>query len=134
MYFQPRYGVVGMLSVPHHVLHELGGPLVELSSLLLFPVFYSLGLVNWEELAVYLALAFFLGTLFSLAAILLDQVLFPRHRFPRDVLLLLALSLLENFGYRQLSMYWRLAASWNYLFGKIAWRVSTRTGFATRAE
>jgi len=134
MYFQPRYGVVGMLSVPHHVLHELGGPLVELSSLLLFPVFYSLGLVNWEELAVYLALAFFLGTLFSLAAILLDQVLFPRHRFPRDVLLLLALSLLENFGYRQMSMYWRLVASWNYLFGRISWRVSTRTGFATRAE
>jgi cellulose synthase/poly-beta-1,6-N-acetylglucosamine synthase-like glycosyltransferase len=134
MCFQPRYGVVGMLSVPHHIFHELGGPLVELGGLLVLPVFYFTGLLSWQALALYFALAFFLGTVFSLAAILIDQTHFPRLRFPRDALLLLALSLLENFGYRQLSMYWRLRAAWTYFFGRISWRVSSRTGFATRSE
>jgi len=134
MCFHPRLGVVGMLSVPHHIFHELGGPLVELGGLVVLPLFYFAGLLSWQALALYVALAFFLGTLFSLAAILIDQTNFPRHRFPRDALLLLALSLLENFGYRQLSMYWRLRASWNYFFGKVSWQVSSRTGFATRTE
>lgn len=132
--FRSRYGVVGILSLPHQVIHELGGPLVELTSILLFPWLYLLGLVSAPELMLYLVLAFFLGMLVSMAGILIDQVYFPRYRFPRDVVLLLAYSLVENFGYRQFSLLWRLIATWNFFFGKIAWAVSTRTGFATRSE
>lgn len=133
MCFRPRYGVVGVLSFPHQVLHELGGPFVEFAGLILLPLFYVLGILNWKAFALYLALAFFLGMLFSMMAILIDQTHFPRHRFPRDVVLLLFFSLVEYFGYRQVFMYWRVAASWNYFFGRVAWRVSSRTGFATRA-
>lgn len=133
MCFRPRYGVVGMLALPHQIIHELGGPFVELSGLILLPLFYALGVLSWQAFVLYLALAFFVGILFSLVALLIDQTHFPRHRFPRDALLLLGFSLIEYFGYRQLFMWWRLVASWNYLFGRIAWRVSSRTGFATRA-
>lgn len=131
--FRPRYGVVGMLSLPHQVLYELGGPFVELAGLLLLPLFYFLGLLNWQAFVLYLALAFFLGMLISLLAILIDQTHFPRHRFPRDALLLLVFTLLEYLGYRQLFLWWRVAASWNFFFGRVSWRVSKRTGFATRA-
>jgi len=134
MCFRPRYGVVGMLSFPHQVIHELGGPLVELLGVVLVPLFYALGLLNGTALVLYLALAFFAGILSSLMAILLDQTHFPRHRFPRDTLLLLLFSLVEYFGYRQLFLFWRLAASWNYIFGRVSWRISSRTGFATRVE
>ncbi len=133
MCFNPRYGVVGMLSLPHQVMHEIGGPFVELGGFVLLPLFFIYGVIDVRVFALYLALAFFVGTLFSLAAVLLDQTTFPRHRFPHDAVLLLAFSLLEYFGYRQLFLLWRLAASWNFFFGKISWRASERTGFATRA-
>jgi hypothetical protein len=55
------------------------------------------------------------------------------YRFPHDALLLLVFSLVEYVGYRQIFLFWRLAATWNFFFGRIAWRVSSRTGFATRA-
>ncbi len=132
MFFRPRYGVVGLLSFPHQVAHELGGPLVELAGLLLMPLFYALGLLNFRAFVLYLALAFLMGMVFSLTAVSIDQLHFPRHRYPRDAVLLLAFSLLEYFGYRQVFMCWRVAASWNYLFGKVTWRTSTRAGFATR--
>ncbi len=132
--FNTDYGVVGFLSLPHQIFHELVGPLVELTSLILFPLLYVFGLIHWQELALYLALAFFLGTLVSMAAILIDQTYFPRYRFPRDVMPLLVFSLVENFGYRQLTMVWRLMATWNFFFGKITWSVSTRTGFATKID
>jgi cellulose synthase/poly-beta-1,6-N-acetylglucosamine synthase-like glycosyltransferase len=134
MLFRPRYGVVGMLAVPHQVLHELGGPFVELGGLLLLPLFYFLGILNWTAFVLYLALAFFVGVLFSLMSVLIDQTHFPRHRFPHDALLLLVFSLVEYFGYRQVFLYWRLVATWNYFFGRIAWRVSSRTGFRTQAR
>jgi cellulose synthase/poly-beta-1,6-N-acetylglucosamine synthase-like glycosyltransferase len=134
MCFRPRYGVVGMLALPHQLIHELGGPFVELLGLLLLPLFYGLGRLSGNAFVLYLALAFFAGILFSLMAIFIDQVHFPRHRFPRDALLLLVFSLVEYFGYRQLFLFWRLVGSWNYLFGRIAWRVSTRTAFQSRAE
>ncbi len=134
MCFRPRYGVVGMLALPHQMFHEIGGPFIELAGLVLLPLFYLLRLLSPKVFVLYLALAFFLGALFSLMAILIDQTHFPRHRFPRDALLLLVFSLIEYFGYRQLSLFWRLAASWNYIFGRVTWRVSMRTGFATRAE
>src|SRR3989475_656796 len=133
MCFRPRYGVVGMLSMPHQVIHEAGGPFVELSGLVLLPLAYFLGMLSFKAFVLYMAFAFFFSIVFSLMAVLIDQTLFPRHRFPRDALLLLVFALIENFGYRQLYLSWRLAASWNYLFGKISWRASTRTGVATRA-
>jgi hypothetical protein len=132
--FRPRYGVVGMLAMPHQIFHEAGGPLVELAGLVLLPLFFVLGRLSGTIFVLYLILAFFVGILFSLTAVLIDQSYFPRHRFPRDAVMLLVFSLVEYFGYRQLFLLWRLEASWNYFFGKIAWRVSTRTGFATRAE
>jgi len=133
MCFRPRYGVMGMLALPHQVVHEIGGPFVELAGLVLLPLFYFMGLLSPKAFFIYMVLAFFVGILYSLMALLIDQALFPRHRYPRDVLLLMSFSLIEYIGYRQISVYWRLVASWNYLFGKITWRASTRTGFATRA-
>jgi cellulose synthase/poly-beta-1,6-N-acetylglucosamine synthase-like glycosyltransferase len=134
MLFRPRYGVVGILSLPHQAVHELGGPLIELAGMVLLPVFYALGLLSFRALVLYLGLAFFTGILFSIAAFLIDETHFPRHRYPRDALLLLAFSVFEYFGYRQVFMAWRLAATWNYFFGRIAWRVSSRAGFTTKAK
>jgi hypothetical protein len=78
-------------------------------------------------------MALFGGVIFSLASILIDQTHFPRHRYPRDAVLLLIFSVIEYVGYRQLFLIWRLEATWNYFFGKISWRASTRAGFATKA-
>ena len=46
MCFRPRYGVVAFLSLPHQIFHEIGGPFVELSGLVLIPLFYFLGVIG----------------------------------------------------------------------------------------
>jgi cellulose synthase/poly-beta-1,6-N-acetylglucosamine synthase-like glycosyltransferase len=133
MLFRPRYGVVGMCALPYQVLFEMLGPFVELSGLIVMPIWFLFDRLSARAFVSYLALAFFFGVILSLFSLLIDQMHFPRHRFPRDAILVLFFSLLENLGYRQIQMAWRVAASWNFFFGKVAWRVSTRTGFTTRA-
>jgi len=132
MLFNWRYGVVGMVALPYEVLYEAGGPLIEIWGLLLMPVLFLLGWVNDSAFVLFMGLALFAGVLFSLTAVLIDQIYFPRYHFPRDALLLLAFSLIENFGYRQLHLVWRITATWNFFFGTVVWRVSERSGFATR--
>ncbi len=134
MLFNWRYGVVGMVALPYELLYEAGGPVVEILGIILMPVLFLLGWVNDTSFVVFAALAFFAGVLFSLTSVLIDQIYFPRYHFPRDAILLLAFSMIECFGYRQIYLWWRLKATWNFLFGKVVWRVSERTGFATRAE
>jgi hypothetical protein len=134
MCFRPRYGVVGLLAMPHQVLHEAGGPFVEFAGLLLIPLFYFLHMLSAKVFFAYLFLAFFSGLIFSLGAILIDQTHFPRHRYPRDAVLLLLFALIEYVGYRQLFLFWRLQGTWNYFFGRLAWRATSRTGFATKAN
>ncbi|MGA3325193.1 MAG: glycosyltransferase [Terriglobia bacterium] len=134
MLFNWRYGVVGLVALPYELFYEAGGPLIEILGLVLMPVLFLLGWVDDSAFVVFTALAFFAGVLFSLMAVLIDQIYFPRYHFPRDAILLLAFSLIECFGYRQLYLWWRLEATWNFFFGTVVWRVSERSGFATRAE
>jgi hypothetical protein len=47
----------------------------------------------------------------------------------RDVLILLLYAVLENFGYRQLTLYWRVRGLWDAWRGKTGWEKFARVGF-----
>jgi hypothetical protein len=67
----------------------------------------------------------------SVAAVLLEELSFRRYLRLRDVLSLLAAALLENFGYRQLTAWWRLQGVIDYCRGRTAWGVMVRKGLTT---
>ena len=68
----------------------------------------------------------------ALTAAAVDEVYFSRyHRFG-SMLSLIASSVLENIGYRQLHVIWRLRGWWQALRGsEQQWGVMTRRGFTT---
>jgi cellulose synthase/poly-beta-1,6-N-acetylglucosamine synthase-like glycosyltransferase len=104
----PRGGAVSWLAIPFYVAFELLGPLVEALGLGFFVLGAATGLISWPEAAVFLALALSLGLLMSISAIMLEEFSFPMYRKPRELALLYAAAFLENFGYRQLTVWWRL--------------------------
>ncbi len=58
----------------------------------------------------------------------LQRRLLPFSR-RREVLILLLYAVLENFGYRQLTLYWRLRGLWDAWRGKTGWEKFSRVGF-----
>lgn len=104
----PRGGTVSWLAIPFYVLFELLGPVIEACGLVLFVAFAALGLISWPEAGVFLLLSLSLGLLLSVSAIMLEEFSFPMYRKPRELALLYAAAVLENFGYRQLTVWWRL--------------------------
>jgi len=62
--------------------------------------------------------------------LVLEEVTFLRYRRFTDRLLLLVWILFENFGYRQLTVLWRLRGMLNWVRRNKTWGAMERRGFA----
>jgi len=131
MVLEPRYGRVGLLAMPYFVLYELLAPVVELIGFLLIPVITALGRLNLEMLLTLFLVSLVYGLLLSLGAVLLEEISFHRYPAPRDLLRLMMFAVLENFGYRQLSVWWRIKGMADHLRGVKTWGAMQRVGFTS---
>jgi cellulose synthase/poly-beta-1,6-N-acetylglucosamine synthase-like glycosyltransferase len=127
---RPRYGAVGLLSMPAFVLFELFGPVVELLGYVIVPIAYLAGILNARYMGAFVALAFLLSILVSIFAVLLDDIAFRRHTRMRDLALLILVSVVENLGYRQITVWWRVRAFWEYWRGYTGWGQMERRGLS----
>jgi cellulose synthase/poly-beta-1,6-N-acetylglucosamine synthase-like glycosyltransferase len=124
----PRGGTVSWLAIPFYVLFELLGPVIEAVGLVCFVAGALLGLIAWPDAGVFLLLALSVGMLMSICAIMLEEFSFPMYRKPRELALLYAAALLENFGYRQLTVWWRLKGFLRWVTGRRhKWATITRS-------
>ena len=80
----------------------------------------------------FLMLAFVLGTVLSIAAVALEELSFHRYPKTRDLATLIWLGVVENFGYRQLTIVWRMGGTLSALRGKHGWGRMDRQGFDRR--
>lgn len=126
---RPRYGLPGTVALPYFVVFELLGPIVELLGWAAFILAVALGVVSTTHIVIFLALAVFLGSAFSVAAVVLEELSFRRYRRFSDLALLLGVALVESFGYRQLTTFWRLRGLISAMRKDVAWGEMERTGF-----
>ena len=135
MVFRPRYGRVGMIALPYYWVFELFAPLLEAFGIVIVPLALLVGVVNIPYAVLFLVLAYGLAVLVTLSAMAAEEWSFHRHERWRDLGLTLVASVLENIGYRQLTVLWRLEGWWASLRGKQqVWGVMTRSGFESSTE
>jgi hypothetical protein len=72
------------------------------------------------------------GTLISLGAMLIHEFFYPTYKTVRDVFLLIASSIVENFGYRQVITAWRLFGVIGHFRGTHSWGAMKRSGFQAK--
>ena len=114
----PRYGIVGLLALPYYVLFEALGPVIEISGYVVTVGALYFGLINWRYAELMFLLSVVYGTLISLAAVVLEEISYRRYQRVRDLLLLIGLGILENFGFRQLTTWWRIKGTYDFLGGQ----------------
>jgi len=125
---RPRYGSVGMIALPGFLMFEMLSPLIELSGYILLPVMWALGLLSPAGAWIFFVLAIMYMVLVSALAVLLEDIAFRRYPSVLDLGRLLIGAVLENFGYRQLTVWWRVRAFWEYLRGDLSWGAMERKG------
>jgi cellulose synthase/poly-beta-1,6-N-acetylglucosamine synthase-like glycosyltransferase len=129
MMLNPRYGTVGLLSLPSMLLFEVLGPVIELSGYVITIAGVALGRLPTGTFVLYVALAVLYGLVLTLGSIALEES--SANRFPGwdDLRRTLVFAVAENLGYRQLQHLWRLEGFWQ-LIRKAEWGAMERKGFA----
>ncbi len=127
--FNPKYGNVGMFAFPYFVFFELLGPFIETFGYLAVIVSYLLGILDVQFFMMFLAVAILYGMFLSIAAILLEEISFRRYPGWTDLTKLLAYSIIENFGYRQVLSAMKIKAFWDAARRRRAWGQMPRRGF-----
>jgi cellulose synthase/poly-beta-1,6-N-acetylglucosamine synthase-like glycosyltransferase len=132
MLFNPRYGRIGFIGFGHILVVDLMGPVVEVLGYVLVPLLWMLGLLSVDYLLAFIAVTFTLGIFISVATLILEEVELRRFPHARDLAILTAVAVIENFGYRQLANFWRIRGWWQFLRKKQGWGTMTRKGFRGR--
>lgn len=125
----PRFGRVGLVTMPFFVFGEMLAPLIEVAGYLVIALGLWLGTVNAELLVLFLFAALGYQVFLSIWAVLLEEVTFRLYRHTSDFFRMIGYAVAEPFGYRQLTVLWRLRAFWNALRGLRSWGEMRRRGF-----
>ena len=142
MLLRPRYGFIGMITMPWFLVFELLAPFIEVFGLVYFAVVMVLlslgetGLVpsDWVSLPVVVILlstSVAFSIMMSLIALLAEELSYRRYRGLRDLMVAVWAAVEENVGYRQLTAFWRMRGSIDALRGSThVWGEMTRKGFS----
>jgi cellulose synthase/poly-beta-1,6-N-acetylglucosamine synthase-like glycosyltransferase len=127
--FGARPGAAGALAWPFMALFEWVGPLIELVGYVFMIVGWMLGIISPVALVVFLSVAIGMGILLSVNGLMLETLSFRVYDRGRDMLVLFAMAVVENFGYRQLNTLWRVRGMWQWIRGtKHQWGAMKRSG------
>ncbi len=122
-------GVPGWVAFPFMAAFEWLGPLLELTGYAFMITAYLLGGISWSAFASFLFVALGLGIMLSVSGLLLEEMSFHMYPARGDLAKLLAVCVLENFGYRQLNSWWRLEGLLRWAFNtRSSWGVMKRSG------
>jgi len=133
MILRPSFGLLGMFALPYFVLFEALGPLVELVGYVITIVGFFVGMFDWRVVLIFFMATMLYGMILSVGAVVLEELSTSRYPRVRNMLVLVAASILENFGFRQLLTFWRAQAFWDLYRGKKSWGAMQRQGFGRPA-
>ncbi len=135
LFFNPRYGTLGLIGYPYYFIFEMIGALIEFIGYPVVIFAFILGVINMTYFLMFLAIAFVWGLCISCASLVLAEMSFQRYPEPTALRDLFIAAFFENFGYRQLHAYWRTKGMIRYLFSKNTdWGHIKRVSFGHKHE
>ena len=121
LWFNSDFGLIGLFSLPHFLIFEAAAPVLEVLGYLYFLYALVEGKTHLPFALAFFCVALLMGVFNSQVAVILEQI--TNHPYQRmgDWCLLLFCSVLENFGYRQRTLWWRLLGIFDWLRKKQHW-------------
>jgi cellulose synthase/poly-beta-1,6-N-acetylglucosamine synthase-like glycosyltransferase len=116
--FKRGSGAVGWVAVPFFFIFELFGPVVEVAGYVFMALAWITGWLPWTTALTFFGLAIGLGVMLSTSALVLEEMSFHVYPRLRDLLKLFGIAILENFGYRQFTLWWRVKGLVGWLRGQ----------------
>lgn len=133
MLFNRKYGRVGWLGYPFHLYVEAFGAPVEFLGYLVIPLALMFKVVPPQLFLLFVLLALAYGGFLSVGAVLLEELTYRRYPRYRDLMVLLLYALVENVGFRQMVLWYRVQGFWRFLTGFREWEKVVHRGVGQEA-
>ena len=116
LFFNPKYGSLGMIRYPFWFFFEWMAPLVE--TIACFFIFYMIvaGIMDWSIFLVFFLSIYLFSVSFSFYAILFNEYSSTDDKRFAHLHKLFLLSFIEPIIYHPLSVYWAIRGNLSYLF------------------
>ena len=112
----------------YYFLFETIGPFIEAQGLLMIIIGAIAGLLNAPIALLLFTTTILLGILVSVSSVFISE--FDREMYStKDVLKLLFMAVIENFGLRQLISLWRVSGYFSAMRKSRGWGLQVRKGF-----
>lgn len=116
--FLPKSGVMGWIGMPFQFIFEAFSPVFELFGYVISVICFFAGVLSYEGAIAFLLMSIGSGFVVTLMTILIEEMFFRAYPTKKDVLRLCFGALIENFGYRQMNLLWRIEGMINWLRNK----------------
>ncbi|ROT94069.1 glycosyltransferase family 2 protein [Altererythrobacter sp. FM1] len=127
----PRYGRIGLLALPQIVLEDILGPPAELLGYLVLPAAALLGLLDPMMAVAFFFVSVVFGCVLSVGTLVLEEQQLKRTPSARDLLRIGMAAVVENFGYRQINLWYRLNGMRRFFRKDSTWAAVPRAGFTS---
>ena len=134
MLFNPKFKMMGMLTMPYNVIFEALNPYFRITGLLALLGYVLMDMTNWKILVVFGLVNILSGYLLSVGALILEEIAFRRYNKPSDLVKMLFYSALKFVGYHQLGVLWRIQGHIQYLQNNNSWGTMTRQSWKDKNE
>lgn len=132
MCLNPKYKLLGMISIPYWTLFEFLAPGIEFIGVVTTLVFLVLGLLNWHFFFLLVLFVYTFAIFFSVIALYCEERTY--HKYPKqaDFLKLLLAAFIEPFYFHPLTVYAALVGYKDKIKGTSGWGEMTRKGFTKK--
>ena len=132
MFLNPKYKLLGMISVPYWTLFEFLAPGIEFIGLVITLVFIVMGLLNWHFFVLLVLFVYFFAVMFSVIALYSEE--YSYHKYPKqtDFFKLFIAALIEPIYFHPLTVYAALIGYKEKFMGTKGWGEMTRKGFTKK--
>ncbi|GMN08852.1 glycosyltransferase [Croceitalea sp. MTPC9] len=134
MFFNSKFGRLGLISYPYWFFYEWLAPLLEFFGFFTIIYFWYLGIINWDFFIAITAAIYVFSITFSFYAILWDVYTYNEYKKTKDILMLLLCAILEPITFHPILVYSAVRGNLKKLFRvKSGWGSQVRKGFAKAA-
>ncbi|MDP5231528.1 MAG: glycosyltransferase family 2 protein [Cellulophaga sp.] len=131
MFFNRKYGRLGLISYPYWFFYEWLAPLLEFFGFFTIILFYYIGILNVPFFIAITALIYIFSIMFSFYAILWEVYSYNEYNRTKDILILMACAILEPFIFHPIVVFAAVRGNYKKLFKiQSGWGTITRKGFA----
>jgi cellulose synthase/poly-beta-1,6-N-acetylglucosamine synthase-like glycosyltransferase len=130
LFFNPKYGFIGLVSYPYWFFGEWMAPLLEFFGLIFFLLLFILGMINWQFFILLTVFVYAFSIFFSSYAVFVQEFSYFKYEKIKDVVKLFGTILFEPFYYHPRVVWWAIRGNYDFFVKKThGWGEMVRTGF-----